>query len=159
MNNMYIYKYPRYKVTCDMAIEHQGKLLIIKRGPGLEAGKWAFPGGNLDPNETCIECACREVYEEVGYQYNPGYCGFKLVGIFDRPDRAEGDRAISILYFSPYNMHEEFKDWSPSEVKLGDDAVDYKWIAADEIGGIDWAFDCKEMAEKAFALCESYTRD
>lgn len=138
-----------------MAIAYQGKLLIIKRGPGLEAGKWAFPGGNLDPDETCIECACREVREEVGYQYNPGYRGFKIVGVFDAPDRAAGDRAISILYLVDDTVDEEFKDWPPAAVKLGDDAVDYKWISKEEANSIDWAFDCKEMAEKAFKLCEN----
>ena len=43
-------------------------LLVTKRVPKLRAhgGQWALPGGRIDPGETSIEAALRELSEEVG---------------------------------------------------------------------------------------------
>ena len=42
-------------------------LILTRRAAGLRkhAGQWAFPGGRLDPGETVIETALREMHEEV----------------------------------------------------------------------------------------------
>jgi 8-oxo-dGTP pyrophosphatase MutT (NUDIX family) len=42
-------------------------LLLTRRSEKLRkhAGQWAFPGGRLDPGETPIETALREMHEEV----------------------------------------------------------------------------------------------
>lgn len=45
------------------------KVLLVKRAEGiLEAGKWGFPGGFLDRDETIVQCALRELMEETGYE-------------------------------------------------------------------------------------------
>jgi 8-oxo-dGTP pyrophosphatase MutT (NUDIX family) len=43
-------------------------LLLTRRSAQLRkhAGQWAFPGGRLDPGETVVEAALREMHEEVG---------------------------------------------------------------------------------------------
>lgn len=44
------------------------KILILKRDhPGPRNGLWEFPGGKKE-NETSIECAKREVFEEIEYK-------------------------------------------------------------------------------------------
>lgn len=40
------------------------KVLVIK--PANNYGPWAFPKGQIDPGETMIQAATREVYEETG---------------------------------------------------------------------------------------------
>ena len=42
-------------------------LILTRRSATLRkhAGQWAFPGGRLDPGETVIETALREMHEEV----------------------------------------------------------------------------------------------
>ncbi len=42
-------------------------LILTRRSAALRkhAGQWAFPGGRLDPGETVIETALREMHEEV----------------------------------------------------------------------------------------------
>ncbi|MGY1784998.1 NUDIX hydrolase [Geodermatophilus sp. SYSU D00698] len=43
-------------------------LLVTRRAAGLRAhaGQWALPGGRLDPGETPVRAALRELEEEVG---------------------------------------------------------------------------------------------
>ena len=43
-----------------------GRILLIRKKRGLGAGKVNGPGGKVDPGETPLEAACREVEEEVG---------------------------------------------------------------------------------------------
>ncbi len=42
-----------------------GRILLIHKKRGLGAGKINGPGGRLDPGETPIQCAVREVQEEL----------------------------------------------------------------------------------------------
>lgn len=42
-----------------------GQVLMIRKKRGLGAGKINGPGGRLDPGETPLECAIREVQEEL----------------------------------------------------------------------------------------------
>jgi len=43
-------------------IVRDGRVLIAKR----KEGKWEFPGGGLEDNETLEECLKRELMEEMG---------------------------------------------------------------------------------------------
>lgn len=47
-------------------IEKNNKYLIAKRSTGSEdvLGKWEFPGGKVEPNETEMEALEREIKEE-----------------------------------------------------------------------------------------------
>ncbi len=42
------------------------RILLIHKKRGLGAGKINGPGGRIDPGETALECAGREVWEELG---------------------------------------------------------------------------------------------
>ncbi|MEA5077813.1 MAG: NUDIX domain-containing protein [Anaerolineaceae bacterium] len=52
-------------VGCSAAIltENREHILLIKRG---DNGKWAVPGGYMEPGENFSEACAREVYEETG---------------------------------------------------------------------------------------------
>jgi 8-oxo-dGTP pyrophosphatase MutT (NUDIX family) len=43
-------------------------VLLTRRSPRLQAhaGQWALPGGRVDPGETLVEAALRELHEELG---------------------------------------------------------------------------------------------
>lgn len=62
----------------DVLVERDGRFLLIEETkPGRE-GKFSIPGGHIDPHETIIEAAIREVEEESGYIVEP----IGLVGIY-----------------------------------------------------------------------------
>jgi mutator protein MutT len=48
----------------------EGKVFLAKRGKGArnESGKWEFPGGSVEFNETLEHALCREVMEEYGFE-------------------------------------------------------------------------------------------
>lgn len=47
-------------------IVKKGRVLLIRKKRGLGAGKINGPGGKIEPGETALESAIREVQEEVG---------------------------------------------------------------------------------------------
>lgn len=49
-------------------------LILTRRSANLRkhAGQWAFPGGRLDPGETVVETALREMHEEVNVEIDQG---------------------------------------------------------------------------------------
>ena len=47
-------------------ILHEGRVLLIRKKRGIGAGKINGPGGKVDPGETPLAAAIREVEEETG---------------------------------------------------------------------------------------------
>ena len=58
----------RFWVGVHGVIADAGKLLILKRAPGMsyEPGTWDLPGGHLAIGELFEECVAREIKEETG---------------------------------------------------------------------------------------------
>lgn len=46
-------------------VHEAGQLLLMRKQRGLGQGKVNAPGGRIEPNETILEAAARETYEEV----------------------------------------------------------------------------------------------
>lgn len=58
-------------VVCAL-IEHNGKVLVAQRAAGKSlAGKWEFPGGKIDRNETAFQAIVREIREELDCEVEP----------------------------------------------------------------------------------------
>ncbi len=51
-------------VAC-VVIEFDGLIAIAQRGQGRDEGFWEFPGGKQLPEESILECAEREIREEL----------------------------------------------------------------------------------------------
>ena len=138
----YTYKWPRYKVTGDVVVCHYpySSILILKRSAkvDLDAGKYSFPGGNMNPDELVIECAARELKEETGVDA----VDLQLLNYYDALDRSHGDRSLSVVFYMIIN--------EMIDIKLDHESADYHWITSAEVDAVDWAFDCKQMALDAF---------
>ncbi|MDE2107538.1 MAG: NUDIX hydrolase, partial [Patescibacteria group bacterium] len=52
-----------------MFIDPDGRLLLMRRRGGDNAGQWAFPGGGIEGEETPEQAARREVQEETGREH------------------------------------------------------------------------------------------
>ena len=61
-----------------------GQILLIRKKRGLGAGKINGPGGRQEPGETMLECAVREVKEELCITpLNIRFCGESLFQFTD----------------------------------------------------------------------------
>ena len=134
----YHYKYPHPSVTTDCVIfgfdGTRLNVLLIERGNDPYKGCWAFPGGFLNIDESALEGAKRELYEETGLR--DAY--IHQFHAFSAPDRDPRERVISIAYFALVRL---------TDVKAGDDAAKAQWFPLDEIPPL--AFDHDKMLREA----------
>ena len=126
----FCYKYPHPSVTADCVIfGFDGttiKVLLIQRGIEPFKGKWAFPGGFMNIDETVEECAKRELEEETGLK-NMSVEQFYTFSDVNRDPR---ERVITVAHYALVKL---------SEVKGGDDAASARWFSMDEVPSL--AFD------------------
>lgn len=114
--------YPRPSVTVDNLIfsfngNSRPELLMIKRKNHPEKGKWALPGGYINPDETALAAAARELEEETHIS------GLTLypIGLFSDPGRDPRDWTMTSAYAA-------FTDKNSLAVKADDDASDSMWF-------------------------------
>ncbi len=120
----YCYKYPHPSVTTDCVIfgfdGQKLQVLLIERGIEPYKGRWAFPGGFLNPDETAEQGALRELQEETGL--TGAY--IEQFHTYTDPNRDPRERVITIAYYALVRIQ---------EVKGGDDAAKAQWFALDEV--------------------------
>ncbi|MCL4361314.1 NUDIX domain-containing protein [Candidatus Dependentiae bacterium] len=56
------------KIGCEIFLIRDNELLLGKRKNCYGEGMWALPGGHLEYGESLIECAKRELKEELGIE-------------------------------------------------------------------------------------------
>lgn len=126
----YHYKYPHPSVTTDCVIlgfdGTKLRVLLVERGIEPYKGRWAFPGGFLQMDESAETGALRELQEETGLQ--GAY--IKQFHTFSDPKRDPRERVLTIAYYALVRMQ---------EVKGGDDAARAEWFPLDEVPSL--AFD------------------
>lgn len=91
----------RAAVALTLAADDNGQssFLLTRRASGLRAhaGQWALPGGRLDPGETAVDAALRELHEEIGL-----HAGFAdVMGALDDYPTRSGYLITPIVIWSP----------------------------------------------------------
>ena len=138
----YCYKYPHPAVTADCVIfgfdeSNIMKVLLIQRGNDPYKGKWAFPGGFMNMDETAEQCARRELEEETGLKD----VTVEQFYTFTDVNRDPRERVITVAHYALVKL---------SEVKGGDDAEKAQWFSLDEIPSL--AFDHELIFRKALKV-------
>jgi ADP-ribose pyrophosphatase len=105
-------------VTC----RHQRYLLMVKRRDGYG---WAVPGGHVDPGETGMQAAVRELAEETGLTVHGEPC--RVMSPRYVPDPRASDEAWAVTV--PVYIDLGQQDGVPF-VAAGDDARRAEWIRA-----------------------------
>ena len=136
----YAYEYPRPAVTVHCVIfgfdKNQLKVLLTKRAIEPFLGKWAFPGGFIQEEETADDCALRKLREEAGLQ------DIFLEQLYTFSDLARDPRGrvISIAYYALVKPETYV-------LEAGLDIEAVKWFGIDE--NLDLAFDHQQILSVA----------
>lgn len=106
-------------------IKKEGKVLIARRATGDEntLGKWEFPGGKVEPNES-EECAIeREIKEE--FEMTIKAKNFIINNVCEYPNRTIDLRLYECEYVSgEFKLHDHF---------------DYAWVNIENLLDYDLA--------------------
>ena len=137
----YTYKYPRPAVTADCVVmtkEANPHVLLIERGFDPFKGRWAFPGGFMNMDETAEQCAIRELEEETGLKVS----SIHQIGAYSKVDRDPRGRTITVAYLATID--------APAEVCGQDDAARAEWFPIDALPPL--AFDHDDIMKDALSL-------
>lgn len=106
------------RLTADTVVTTtDGYVLLIERGWDPYAGRWALPGGHVDPGETSRKAAARELAEEAGAHAAPGELA--QIGVFDTPGRDPRGRYVTVVY--------QLTVIPGTIIEAGDDATRAQW--------------------------------
>ena len=100
-------------------LEKDGKYLLVQEAQEKCYGKWNLPAGHLDPNESIIEAAKREIKEESGLDV-------ELTGVCQIGNRKLEDDVFVSVIFSTKVLGGDIK-FDPNEI------LDVKWFSYEEL--------------------------
>lgn len=133
---MYCYDYPRLMLTVDIALinkkSNEVLILLIKRANEPYKDLWALPGGFVDMDETLIDAAKRELFEETGIA-ETDLKQFYTYGDLNRDPRG---RTVSVVYYAFVNQNN-------TNAVAGDDAAETNWFSLKKLPQL--AFDHQKI--------------
>lgn len=143
MEKQFTYSHPRPEVTVDaILLDRSGPvdsvLLIQRAGPPF-AGRWAFPGGFLEIDESAEQGVLRELAEETGIE------GVELEPFFSASevDRDPRGRVISIVF----RAEAQASQLAP---QAASDAAAVGWFDTTDLP--EMAFDHREILRRALGV-------
>ncbi len=146
---------PKLHIVSVVAVirNRQGKFLVLKRRDDEVAypGKFTFPGGKIEGNDTVEETLAREVDEEAGLTLKPGKVLLKDKA-YRRPD---GQTSKFFSYLCEVE--------TDSPVVISADFTEYRWVSLADLAaipqvGIDGELrKAEEFSKQGLTLSQSKT--
>lgn len=114
---------PRIEVVAGV-IEKGGRILACQRRAGdRHPLRWEFPGGKVDPGETCEEALVRELREELAIEATPG------VRLAVEEFQYEGRPPIRLHFFAVCGYSGEMANLAFAAIR---------WVPREELPALDF---------------------
>ena len=135
---------PTSPVPAVLALVVRGeRVLLVRRANPPDQGLWGFPGGRIEPGESHLDAALRELGEETGI-------AAQQPRLLDVLDFIERDAAGVPRYH--FAMLAVLGLWRHGEGVAADDALEARWFSAEEVAGLGGTASAKveTLALRAF---------
>jgi bifunctional NMN adenylyltransferase/nudix hydrolase len=123
-------------VTVDSVVTCRRQVLLIRRGHHPGQGLLALPGGFIEPDETALDSALRELEEETRLDLG-GHPLEEILrdrAVFDHPERSQRGRSIT------HAFRFDLGDTPPPSVRAADDAAGAEWVDIDRLASLEEQF-------------------
>ncbi len=113
------------------------EVLLIQRGKEPRIGEWSIPGGRIEPGESEVEAASRELVEETQIKASILYKVETVEATFDDV---------------PYKLHDYAAIWQDKEPRAGDDAMHAEFVPMDKVAKLGMWSETVRIIEKAHQI-------
>lgn len=105
----------RFSICLLENINHE--LLFLKRSPNakLGANQWGFPAGHIEKNESPMNCARRELDEEIGPEHHLAL-------------QQAHPPVRDLFYGGQYEVHLFHFLWHSGSINLNHEHSEYRWV-------------------------------
>lgn len=117
---------PKARFSICLLENKRHELLFLKRSSHAKLGadQWGFPAGHIESSESPIECARRELVEEIGPRHT-------LLLRHTHPPVRDS------FYGGNYEVHLFHFTWSAGTVILNEEHTDFRWIDKSAFAKLD----------------------
>jgi 8-oxo-dGTP diphosphatase len=136
-------------LAASVAVLREDRVLVAARGRGALVGRYSLPGGLVEAGETLAEAALRELREEVGVEA-------EMIGFLDHAEFIERDESARVRHHFVICAH--VARWIAGEPQVSDEALDVRWVTADELAVLPTTPGLAGILRKAFAVNHTLAR-
>jgi len=124
--------------TVDAVVRCNDSVLMVRRGRSPGKGLWALPGGFLEPAETLLQSALRELQEETSLGLLPSSMEHALqaVKVFDHPQRSLRGRTITHAHYFDLGRRNQMPEVHASKNDPGE-CQEVKWIELSKLAEME----------------------
>lgn len=137
---------PRVPVPAVGVVCFRGEdVLLIRRGKPPREGEWSLPGGRIEWGERAEDAALRELKEETA-------CDARIVGLIDVVNAIMRRSTGVEPPWGHYILVDYAARWLAGEPSPGDDALEARFFAPQEIPALGLWSETLRVMERARAL-------
>ncbi|MEL7303310.1 MAG: NUDIX hydrolase [Pseudomonadota bacterium] len=131
------------RAAASLAVFKDREVLLVRRAKPPVAGLWSLPGGHVEPGETAMAAAIRELAEETS-------CTARDVRLADIHDVILRDETGCVTRQFMIAVHAGV--WESGVPVAGDDADEAQFVSLDALGQLEMTASAREIIERAAAL-------